>query len=132
MFLLLAIGAVAALCAVLWRVAIYALPMFIGFAVGFWALAQGAGVGAIAVGLFAGIVSWELAKHTIDRSTGWAQAMIIAVFIVPAAYMGFEIVWQISADAVPSLIWRVVLGMVAWLASGGTTFRRLSERPFVR
>jgi hypothetical protein len=132
MFLLLAIGAVVALCALLWRVAIYALPVFIGFSVGFWALAQGAGVGAIAVGLFAGILSWELAKHTIDRSTGWAQAMIIAVFVVPAAYMGFEIVWQTSADAVPSLIWRAVLGMVAGLASGGTTLRRLSEWPLVR
>ena len=54
MFLILAIGTVIALCALLWRVAIFALPVFVGFSAGFWALFLGAGIGAGLVGLVAG------------------------------------------------------------------------------
>ena len=67
MFLLFAVGAVIALCALLWRVAIYALPVFVAFSIGFWALSLGAGLGALFVGLIAGVLSWEVAKNVFAR-----------------------------------------------------------------
>ena len=127
MFLLFAIGAIAALCALLWRVAIYALPVFVGFSAGFLSLSGGAGVGAPLVGLFAGVMSWEFAKYAFVRGNDGAKLPVLGLFALPAAYMGFEIVWQISATTDISLLWRGLLGVTASMAVGGTVLARLSN-----
>jgi hypothetical protein len=131
MFLILAIGAVIALCALLWRVAIFALPVFVGFSAGFWALSFGAGIGAGLVGLVAGAFSWELAKHVFRRGNSTVKTGVAILFALPAAYTGFEIVAQISGDAVASTVWRTVFGITAGLACGGTLLARLSQARLV-
>lgn len=125
MFLLLAMGAVAALCAVLWRVAVYALPVFIGVEAGWYALSAGAGVVALLVGLVASAGSWLAAKHTYRRGPQWTRLVVAIVFGLTAAAMGLEIVWQISDGA--SLATRIVLGSAAALAAGGTSLVRLVQ-----
>lgn len=127
MFLLFALGAVIALCAVLWRVAIYALPVFVGFLSGWWALAAGAGIGAAIIGLIAGVATWELAKRGFASGNRTTRLGLAMLFALPAAYAGFEIVWQISGDGGSSPIWRSVIGVAAATAAGGTALLRISE-----
>ncbi|MEI9996771.1 MAG: hypothetical protein WDM91_19385 [Rhizomicrobium sp.] len=127
MFLLMAIGAVLALCGLLWRVAVHALPVFVGFTAGWWALSLGAGAGSAVVGLAAGMASWALA--------GWAsrsecRALRIAAAItcaLPAAYVGFTIVWQITELGISNAGWRILFAVVAGLAAGLTTVARLDH-----
>ena len=128
MFLLFAFGAATALCALLWRVAVYALPVFVAFSIGFWSLSAGAGVAAIVVGLIAGVVSWALAKRAFGHGSNPIRFMVVALFALPAAYMGFEIVWQISGLGGPATFWRIVLAGIAALAAAGTVVARLVER----
>lgn len=125
MFLLFAFGAAIALCALLWRVAVYALPVFVAFSIGFGLLSAGAGVTAVVVGLIAGVMSWTLARWAFSRSNNPVKFILIALFVLAAAIMGFEIVWQIGETA--SLAWRIILGGAAAIAAGGTCLLRLSE-----
>jgi len=128
MFLLFAVGATIALCALLWRVAIYALPVFVAFSVGFWSLSAGAGASAIVVGLIAGVVIWELAKRTVGHGSSPIRCIVVAFFALPAAYMGFEIVWQISGLGEPATLWRIAVAGLAGIAAAGTVATRLIER----
>ena len=127
MFSLFAIGAVIALCALLWRVAIYAFPVFIGLTAGFWSLSAGAGVGALFVGLLAGGISWEFAKYAIRRGRDRTRFIVTGLLALSAAYMGFEIVWQIFGLGGCTTVWRVLFGTAAGLAAGGTAMARLAE-----
>ena len=128
MFLLFAVGVTIALCALLWRVAVYALPVFVAFSVGFWSLSAGAGVAAIVVGLIAGVVSWELAKRTVGLGSRPIRCLVVAFFALPAAYMGFEIVWQISGLGEPAMFRRIAVAGIAAIAAAGTVAARLTER----
>lgn len=125
MFLLLAMGAVITLCVLLWRVAIFALPVFVGFAVGWWAMAVGAGVGSAAIGLAAGVASWVLAVRGVQNGRPTLRILVLLLFGAPAGYAAFEIVWQLSELGVPSDIWRGVLACAAGLAAALTTIARL-------
>ncbi|MDE2184535.1 MAG: hypothetical protein KGJ78_16065 [Alphaproteobacteria bacterium] len=126
MFLLLAVGAVVALCALLWRVAIYAMPVFVGFSIGFWALSLGAGLGAPIIGLVVGVACWELAKRVFAHGNKATKAGIAILLALPAGYMGFEIVWQICSSSSLSEFWRAPIAGVAGMAAFGTCLKRLT------
>ena len=82
----------------LFMLAIYAVPFFVGLTVGIWAFETGAGViGAILVGIVAGVV---------------------ALFAAPAAVAGYHAVLVISALFVPSEAWRHVFAAIGGLAVG--------------
>lgn len=128
MFLLFAFGAAIALCALLWRVAVYALPVFVAFSIGFWLLSAGGGIAAVVAGLVAGVGSWKLAKRAFGNGSRSLRFIVIALFALPAAYMGFQIVWQISSLGEPATSWRIVLAVTAGIAAAGTVVARLAER----
>jgi hypothetical protein len=127
MFLLFAFGAIIALCALLWRVAIYALPVFVGLWTGWWAVSAGAGVFAAIIGLIAGVATWELAKHGFASGNRTTRIGLAMLFALPAAYTGFQIIWQISDGSGSSILWRSLIGVVAALAVGITTAARLAN-----
>lgn len=127
MFLLFAFGAVIVLCALLWRAAIYALPVFAGVWVGWLALSAGAGVLAAITGLIAGVATWELAKRGFASGNRTTRIGLAMLFALPAAYTGFEIIWQISDGSGSSILWRSLIGVLAAIAAGGTTLLRISE-----
>lgn len=127
MFVLFAIGVVIALCTLLWRVAIYALPVFVGFSIGFWTLSSGAGLGAPLLGLVAGAACWELAKRAFAHGNGSTKAGVAILLALPAGYMGFEIVSQLCGPSVATPIWRTAFGLVAGLACAGTLLARLAQ-----
>jgi len=127
MFLLLAMGAVIGICALLWRVAIYAVPVFVGLSTGFWALDCGVGGGAALVGVFAGITAWTVARWAARSEHVPVKVAVTALFAAPAAYAAFEIVWQISGMGSSGTVWRAAFAGFGGLATGLTTVARLIE-----
>jgi hypothetical protein len=98
----------------LFTLAIYAVPFFVGLTVGMWAFETGAGViGAVLVGLVAGVVALFAAQLLFASVPSLAlRAVIALLFAAPAALAGYHAVLWISALLVPSEVWRHVLSTV--------------------
>jgi hypothetical protein len=113
------------LCILLWYCAVYALPLYAGFATGFWALGHGAGAGAIAVGLVVGVAVFVLGRYAVLSSNPAARWLAVIVFTLPAAYAGYCMVTQLSEAAIASSAWRVAFGIASAMAVGATALARL-------
>ena len=124
MFLLLAIGAIAALCALLWRAAVYALPLFAGLSAGWWSLNHGAGIGCVVVGSIAGALTLAIGRSAVTNPRIWIRRGALVLFVMPAAYTGFGIVADLAGGT--RTIWIVLLALIGGLAASGTAYTRLT------
>jgi hypothetical protein len=104
----------------LFTLAIYAVPFFVGLTVGMWAFETGAGViGAVLVGLFAGVVALFAAQLLFASVRSLAlRAVIALLFAAPATVAGYHAVLGISALLVPSEAWRHVFAAIGGLVVG--------------
>ena len=104
----------------LFTLAIYAVPFFVGLTVGMWAFETGAGViGAVLVGLVAGVVALFAAQMLFASVRSLAlRAVIALLFAAPASVAGYHAVLGISALLVPSEAWRHVFAAIGGLAVG--------------
>jgi len=127
MFLLLAVGAIAALCALLWRAAAFALPTFLGFAVGFWSFHHGAGIASIVVGAVAGVGAFRLGKIAIRNRHPILRWLTAVVFVAPAAVAGYGIAMQLLDLTSIGDTWKIVLALGSGAATAITAFLRLLE-----
>ena len=112
----------------IFTLAVYALPFFVGLSAGLTAFNGGAGViGALLVGIVAaaltlaiGQIAFAVVRPLILR------AAIAAAFAVPAAIAGYHAVLGLSQIGVPSLIWREVFAWAGAIFIGGTAWARLA------
>lgn len=104
----------------LFTLAIYAVPFFVGLTVGMWAFETGAGViGAVLVGIVAGVVALFAAQLLFASVRSLAlRAVIALLFAAPAAVAGYHAVLGISALLVPSEAWRHVFAAIGGLVVG--------------
>jgi hypothetical protein len=125
-------------CWLIFALAVYAFPFFVGVGVGLAALHSGAGVmvallvgiGSAALTLVVGQVGFAITRSGILR------AVVAAAFVVPAGIAGYHLVLGISQIGVPSLVWRevfawlgaVLIGMTAWARISAFTEPRPVER----
>lgn len=125
--ILLFVGLGAA-CVALYQFAVFALPVYAGFAAGFWAIHTGAGaIGGILVGFIAGALVFVVGQVVFASSRSPIVRILVALlFAVPATYAGYSIVQQVWVLAMPPTPWRYVFGMMAALMTGGTALVRLS------
>ena len=126
--ILLTLLGIAMLCGLLFTLAVYALPVFIGLSAGLWAFETGAGVpGAIAIGLIAGAVALVAAQvlFAIVRSAAVRLVLGLA-FAAPAAVAGYHAVLGLAAIGVPSEAWRQVFAVIGAAAIGATALTRLT------
>lgn len=125
--ILLFVGLGAA-CLGLYAFAVFMLPAFVGFAVGFWAIHTGAGViGGFVVGIAAGALVFVAGQVIFSTSRSPLVRILVALlFALPATYAGYSIVQQVWALAMPPTVWRYVFGVVAAAITGGTAIARLT------
>lgn len=119
---------IAALCWLLFTLAVFALPFFAGVTVGMWAYGTGAGVpGGIIVGAIAAAVTFGLFQLLVIvlRPT-WLKLLVALAFIVPAAIAGYHATLGIVSLTMPSETWQVVFSIVGAIAVGITAFMRLT------
>jgi hypothetical protein len=126
--LILSMFGIGLFCWLIFTLAIYALPFFVGLTAGMAALHGGAGViGALLVGVVSGAltlafgqIAFAVVRPLILRAT------IAAAFAIPAAIAGYHAVLGLSQIGVPSLIWREVFAWIGALFIGGTAWARIT------
>jgi hypothetical protein len=116
-------------CFLLFRFAVYALPVFAGFAAGFWALDTGAGpIGAIGVGAAGGGATFAMLQVAFELARSAVVRVLLAfVFAAPAAYAGYHVVFGLTQFGVPSDVWRHVFAAVGAIVVGFTAVARLTD-----
>jgi len=109
-----------AMLVLLFTLAIYAAPFFVGLTAGMWAFETGAAViGAVVVGLVAGVVALFAAQLLFASVRSLAlRAVIALLFAAPAAVAGYHAVLGVSALLVPSEAWRHVFAAIGGLVVG--------------
>jgi hypothetical protein len=106
--IILGVFGLGALCVLLFRLAIYALPTFAAVACGLWAYNAGAGIfSASVIGALTGtaaLVAGQIAFGAA-RST-WLRGIIALVFAAPAAVAGYHAILGLDQLGGSSDLWR--------------------------
>jgi hypothetical protein len=126
--LLLNFAGVGLFCWLIFTLAVYALPLFIGLCVFMMALHGGAGIlGAPLVGIAAGGMTLAIGQtaFVMIRSV-IIRAIIAALFAMPATLAGYQVVFAMSQLGVPSLVWREIFACLGAVFIGGTAWTRLT------
>ena len=115
-------------CWLLFTLAIYALPFFVGLTAAFAAFHSGAGViGAFLIGCFAGgaaLAFGQIAFATFRSPlVRWVIALIYAV---PAGIAGYHATLGLAQIGVPSTAWQEVFALVGAVVIGCTAWARLA------
>jgi hypothetical protein len=115
-------------CWLIFTLAVYALPFFIGLTAGIAACHSGAGaLGGFVCGIVAGSLTFvlgQVAFATVRHSI--LRVFLAAAFAIPAAIAGYHAVFGLSQIGIPSLIWREVFASIAALFIGGTACVRMT------
>lgn len=122
------LAAIGLLCWLLFTLAVFALPAFVGVTAGAWAHGTGAGIpGAIFVGAAAAVMTLA-AGHlllTLVRPA-WLKLIVAAAFVAPAAIAGFHATHGIVKHLMPSDVWQVTFSIIGAVAVGITAFMRVA------
>ena len=114
MLLLTAFG-LGAFCVLLFRCAVYALPVMVGLSTGYWAIMSGAGmVGGVVIGLIVGGLVFGLGQAALTTSrSSLLRFLVVGVFAAPAALMGYGMMLEIWLLTMSPRIWQHAFGAVA-------------------
>jgi hypothetical protein len=114
-------------CWLIFTLAVYALPFFVGLTVFMMALHGGAGTLAPLVGIAAGGITLAMGQTAFAMTRSIIiRAIIAALFAVPATLAGYQVVFAISQIGVPSLAWREIFACLGAISIGGTAWTRLT------
>ena len=126
--LIVSVFGIGLFCWLIFTLAVYALPFFIGLTAGMAALQSGAGVlGALLVGIVTGAVTLAIGQiaFAVVRPPVF-RAIIAATYVIPAAIAGYHAVLGLSQNGVPSPVWREVFAWIGALVIGGTAWTRMT------
>ena len=126
--LILSMFGIGLFCWLIFTLAVYALPFFIGLTAGMAAFHSGAGVlGALLVGIVVGAVALAIGQIAFTEfRPPVLRAVIAAAFASPAAIAGYHAVLGLSQIGVPSLVWREVFAWIGAFFIGGTASARMT------
>lgn len=118
-------------CWILYSLAVYALPFFIGLSVAFYAHVTGAGAaGTIILGLLS--AGFVLAIGQTAFATAHSPVLRIVLgltFTIPASLAGYYASLTLGGLTIPSEGWRHVFALVDAVAIGATAWLRLAAMP---
>ncbi|MBB4373693.1 hypothetical protein GGD63_006521 [Bradyrhizobium sp. cir1] len=104
-------------CGLLFTLAVFALPFFVGLTIGAWAFHTGAGaLGGIAAGLVAGgatIGIGQLALAFVPWT--WLRLLINLLYVAPATAAGYSAMHGIAQMAMSSPAWQTDFAVVGLL-----------------
>ena len=126
--LLLNIAGIGLFCWLIFTLAVFALPFFVGLNVFMMALHSGAGIfGAAIAGIATSGVTLAIGQTAFAMTRSVIiRAIIAALFAVPATLAGYQVVFVMSQFSVPSLVWREVFACLGAIFIGGTAWTRLT------
>jgi hypothetical protein len=126
--ILASLAAIGALCWLLFTLAVFALPAFIGVTVGAWAHGTGAGIaGAILAGLIAAAITLAIGHLLIAFVRPiWLKLLVAIAFVAPAALAGFHATHGIFKHLMPSEAWQITFSVIGAIAVGITALVRVA------
>jgi hypothetical protein len=126
--ILASIVAIGVLCALLFYLAVYALPLFAGVAAGTWAYGAGAGwLGGIFTGFAAALVTLGVGQFLLlFVKPLWLKLVIAAAFVAPAAVAGYHATHGIVKHTMPSEAWQLIFSVIGAVVVGITAFVRVT------
>lgn len=126
--ILASFAAIAAMCWLLFNLAVFALPFLVGVQTGIWAYGSGAGwLGAILVGGFAGGLTLAVGQALMMLVRPiWARLLIALVFVAPAVLAGFYATLGITRAMMPSETWQLIFAVIGAIAVGISAFIRVA------
>lgn len=126
--ILASLAAIGVLCSLLFTLAVFALPVFVGATVGVWAHGTGAGVaGAILVGLVAAAATLAVGQLVIMFVRHvWLKLIVAIAFVAPAALAGFHATHGIVKHLMPSEAWQITFSVIGAIAVGITALVRVA------
>lgn len=121
------LAGIAALCWLLFTLAVFALPFFAALALGGWAYGTGSGVvGAIIVGAIAAATFGLFQLLLLILRPTWLRLLVALAFATPAAVAGYHATLGIVRLTMPSETWQIVFATAGAIAVGITAFMRLT------
>jgi len=122
------LAAIGLLCWLLFTLAVFALPAFVGVTAGAWAHGTGAGIpGAVLVGAAAAVMTLA-AGHLILTFVRpiWLKLIVAVAFVAPAAIAGFHATHGIVKHLMPSDARQMAFSVIGAVAVGITAFVRVA------
>jgi len=118
-------------CWVLFTLAIYALPFFVGMTAGLYAHGAGAGpFGAIVLGLLAAAFTLVIGQTIFSLvRTPILRIAVALMFAVPAALAGYYATFGLSGLSITPDPWRQVFAVIGAVVIGVTAWARLAACP---
>ena len=125
----LAIVAVYMCCALLVRLSVHALPLFVAFAAASVTYHSHHGlVAALVAAALAGIATIALAQIALGLArSDFSRAAIGLVFALPAALAGYHAVHGIAAATMPGSIWPTVISLIGAAVIAVTSWAQWSR-----
>lgn len=127
--ILASVAAIGTLCWLLFTLAVFALPVFVGASAGAWAYQTGAGwAGGIVAGLVAAALTLGIGQFALAFARPlWLRLAIAMVFVAPAAFAGYHAAHGIVKHTMPSDTWQIVFSVIGAIAVGVTAFVRVAS-----
>ena len=126
--IIVSIAAIGTMCWLLFNLAVFALPFFIGLNAGIWAYGTGADwLGGILIGLIAAGLTVAVGQGLLMLVRPiWARLLIALAFVAPAGMAGFYATLGIVKHMMPSETWQIIFSVVGAVAVGVTAFLRVA------
>lgn len=127
--LLFAVAGIGVLSALMFKAAIYALPVVTGI----WVLQRGLATGlggpaSIGCAIAVGALIYAAGHLVFERSRSTQLRLIVAVlFVVPAVLAGYSLTLGLLGVAISCTLWAEELGALGGLAVGAAAFVRLTR-----
>lgn len=118
-------------CWVLFTLAIYALPFFVGMSVGLYAQESGIGLfDAIVFGLLSAAFVLVVGQTIFSAvRTPILRIVVALMFALPAALAGYYATFGLSGLTMTSDLWRQAFAVIGAVAIGATAWTRLATSP---
>ncbi|WP_284736106.1 hypothetical protein [Dongia deserti] len=116
-----------ALCALIFQLAAYALPVYAAIVAGLYANDSGTGpVGVIALAILAGAVALVLGQLAFSIRVLPVRIVVALLFAIPAVIAGYGVVHGLSGIGDTSETWRQIFGIAGGAIAGSTALARLA------
>ena len=126
--IVLSLFGLGALCALLFRLTAYALPVYAAVATGLYAHNSGAGpLSAIGLAILAGTAVLTLGQLAFSVRALPIRIVAALLFAIPAAVAGYSVVHGLSGVGVASETWRQIFGAFGAAIAGSTALARLAH-----
>ncbi|MGE0233010.1 MAG: hypothetical protein AB7S46_14620 [Flavobacteriaceae bacterium] len=115
-------------CWVLFTLAIYALPFFVGMTAGLYAHEAGTGpLGAIGLGIVSAAFVLVIGQTIFSFvRTPILRIAVALMFAVPAAFAGYYATFGLSGLTMTSDLWRQVFAVIGAVVIGAMAWARLA------